>query len=90
MANMQVTNRIDEIERRARAINLTLHQVCRGAGQHYSTIVRWRQGQNLTLHTFERVCAALEHELDAREAAVREALAERAAACSRLEVRQAF
>lgn len=68
---MQITPRIDALEERARGINLTLAELCREAGEHFSTIQRWRSGEcDPKLGTVERVLGSLEAHLVSREAAV--------------------
>ena len=67
---MQILERIDAIEQRAKAINLTLTDLCRGARVYPSTIARWRQGSDPKLKNAAGIVARLEAELERREVAV--------------------
>jgi hypothetical protein len=45
MRNMMYKQEIEEVEQRAKALNLTVHAVCRKAGVSYrGTWWRWRRG----------------------------------------------
>ncbi|HRN83259.1 MAG TPA: hypothetical protein PK857_00445 [Hyphomicrobium sp.] len=75
---MQLIRRIDAIETRASKLSLSLCEVCRGAGEQYSTVWRWRRpGANPQHNTVERVLSALERHLDKQERHLRRALARR-------------
>jgi transcriptional regulator with XRE-family HTH domain len=75
---MQFHDRIDAIEKRASLTNLSLKEVCEGAGESYATVWRWRQPRaNPTQRTLDRVLGKLEAYLDKKEAALGRALARR-------------
>lgn len=73
---MQFLDRIDEIEKRAKAVNLSLWRLCRSAKVDYSRLRAWRQGGNATVRTLTRYVEALEAELVAVETRVRDHLAQ--------------
>lgn len=69
---MQLTDRIDAIERRAEAINLTLARICKAAKVHHSTVTRWRNAEvDPKLNHAAAICERLEREVERREAAIR-------------------
>ena len=71
MPFMQYTDRICEIERRAKGINLTLGVVARRAKVPFSTLWRWREGLvSPNTRTLDRHLSALERQIEAEVAAV--------------------
>ena len=64
---MQIFDRIDAIEKRAQAINLTLAELCKSKGVYLSTVTRWRAGADPKQLHADRLCSGLEAELDRRE-----------------------
>lgn len=72
MRSMQILDRIDAIDERARRLNLSLREVCLGAKVEYSTVWRWRSGEcSPIVSTFDKVVGRLEGELVRREAKLR-------------------
>ncbi len=68
---MQYLDRIDAIEARARAINLTLGELAKDASVHPSTVMRWRSGTCDPKHrTLQRILGRLEDALEKRELAI--------------------
>lgn len=73
---MEYLIRIDDIETRARAVNMTLHEVCAKAGVKFHGISRWRSGDvNPTVRTVNRDLSKLERFLDGVERDLYERLA---------------
>lgn len=77
MRSMQVADRINDIEKRAGRINLTLHRVCEDAGVDYGNLRRWKIGEcSPIMSNFDSVITKLEKKLDEHETAIRVSLAE--------------
>lgn len=75
---MEYIDRIADFERRAQAINLTLHGLCRLAGVNYHHITRWRARQvNPTVRALDRDLSKLDAELTRSERSVFDRLAEK-------------
>ena len=73
---MEYVEQIAGLERRAQAINLSLHAACRAAEVNYHHITRWRSGEvNPTVRVLERDLGKLRSKLDQLERAVFEQLA---------------
>jgi transcriptional regulator with XRE-family HTH domain len=65
---MEYLARISEIETRALAVNMTLHEVCTKAGVKFHGVSRWKNGDvSPTARTVERDLSALERFLDDQE-----------------------
>jgi len=75
---MEYVRQIDELEKRAQAVNLSLHRLCLSAHVNYHHITRWRSGQvNPTVRVFLRDFGKLVAELDTVETRIFHALAPR-------------
>jgi len=69
---MQYLDRIDAIDARAQAVNLSLWRVCRRAKVDYSRISRWRTGDSSpNVRTLEKYIGLLNAELDKIEQRLR-------------------
>lgn len=69
---MQYLDRINAIEARAQAVNLSLFRVCRRAKVHYASILRWRSGDHSpNVRTLSLYFEKLERELDVVEQRLR-------------------
>ena len=65
---MDYLTRISEIESRAQAVNMTLHELCRKSEVAYHGISRWRSGEvNPTVRVLERDLSQLEKALGQEE-----------------------
>lgn len=68
---MEYMRKIEAIEQRAQAVNLSLHRLCQSAHVRYHCITRWRNGQvNPTVPVLMRELGKLEAELDCIEARI--------------------
>ncbi len=75
---MQFLDRIDAIERRSNAVNVSLWHLCRSARVDYACISRWRNGRSSpNVRTLTRYVEALEGQLEAIEEKLRKHLAAR-------------
>lgn len=75
---MQLTERIEAIETRLKAINLKLWRLCKDAGVDYGTVHRWRTGKTVPLlTTAEQHLGALEAALSRHETIILEKLRKR-------------
>ena len=76
---MQFLDRIDAIEKRAQAVNLSLWRLCRAAKVDSATIHRWRNGESSPMvRTLDKYVAALEREITKVETDMRQRLDEAA------------
>ena len=75
---MEYVRQIEVLERRAQAVNLSLHRLCQAAHVNYHHITRWRSGQvNPTVTVLNRDLGKLESALDDVERRIFAALAPR-------------
>lgn len=62
---MQFLDHIDAIEIRAKALGLSLRQLCLTSGLDYTRVWRWRQRRNVpTIERFEKYRSTLEARLE--------------------------
>jgi len=86
MRLMQLSDRINAIEARARTINLTLSEVCKASDVHLSTVLRWRNGEvDPRLGKADATCARLEAALAERERVILSELSNRVPPCGRTQ-----